>query len=262
MKGYLRKIISYKMAEVNRIVMTFDFSENEVYGGEDFYLALKNRKRSLGIIAEFKRASPSAGWINENANLEEFLKDYDRFADAISILTDKEFFKGDSEYIRRGREVTNKPILAKDFVIDERQVYLFSKLGASAVLIIARILDRVMLKKLCELAESFGVLPFLEVYSIQDVEKVFSVVKPKLIAINNRDLETFKIDFFVFDKIYDYIKSKYQDEEILIVSASGVSCKEDVDRVKGRADAILVGSAIMKAQNRRAFLEELSRWCE
>ena len=119
-----------------------------------------------------------------------------------------------------------------------------------------------MLKKLCELAESFGVLPFLEVYSIQDVEKVFSVVKPRLIAINNRDLETFKIDFFVFDKIYDYIKEKYQDEEILIVSASGVSCKEDVDRVKGRADAILVGSAIMKAQNRRAFLEELSRWCE
>ena len=262
-EGYLRKILDYKMVEVNRMVMDLEYlGGEERCDGGSFYHAIKDRSRAVGIIAEFKRASPSYGWINKDAVLEEYLQDYNVFADAISILTDNRFFSGDINDIKVAMSSVDKPILAKDFVIDERQIYLFSRLGVSAVLIIARILEDVMLKKLCELAESLGILPFIEVYSLKDVDRVFSLVKPKIIAINNRDLESFKIDFFVFDKVYDYVRNKHKIKDVIIVSASGVANAKDVNRIKGRADAILVGTSIMRAMDRKSFLEGLVRWCE
>ncbi len=213
--------------------------------------------RNLKLIAEFKRASPSKGWINPEAKLTKYVKIYDTYADAVSILTEEKFFRGSVEFVREARKITARPILAKDFFVDERQVKQALVAGADAVLIVRRVVDLKQAKNLYSLAESLGLDSIVEVHSPDEAKEVLDSIDPAIIGINTRNFEDLSIHPEVIDEVVKVIP-----ESKIIIAESGVSRKEDLERIKGKVNAVLIGTAIMKAENPEEFLKEMVKWLE
>ena len=217
----------------------------------DFKAALK--ADGISIISEVKKASPSRGIISEDFRPTEQAKAYEEAgADAISCLTEEHFFKGADKYLADIRASVNLPILRKDFIFDEYQIYEAKVLGADAVLRIAAILSEEELIKLSRLAASLGLFCLTEVHNEEELQKVVRC-KCDIIGINNRDLKTFHVDLNTTKRL-----AKLVPYDAVLVSESGMKNGNDIKEVKEYgADAVLIGETLMRSGDIKNTINEL-----
>jgi len=196
------------------------------------------------LIAEIKRASPSAGDIKPNADVLEVARAMLRGgAISLSVLTEPKYFKGDPKFLREVRNVVKVPLICKDFIVDEYQVLEAAELGADVILLIVKVLGR-KVRKFMLFAKEFGIESLVEVTDKEELKLAISA-GAKLIGINNRDLETLKVDLNRTVKLAPSIP-----DDVTLVSESGINTPEDVRRMlDAGADAVLVGTALMKADD-------------
>lgn len=212
-----------------------------------------NKKTRLALIAEIKKASPSAGVIRGDFNPVKIAKAYEKSgADCLSVLTDEKFFGGRLDYIQKIKKEVNLPILRKDFIIDEYQIYESRAYGADAILLIASILPLEKLKKFIGLAGILGLDCLVECDCLSSLKKVL-MANPEIIGINNRDLHNFKVDIRRTGHLIKYIpKNK------VIVAESGIKTKTDIGFLKNLGvDAVLIGETFIRSKNIRAKIKEL-----
>lgn len=216
-----------------------------------------NEKR-ISLIAEVKKASPSKGLISEDFDYLKIASQYEQSgAAAISVLTEEDHFWGSPVYLREIREQVHIPLLRKDFIIDPYQIYEAKLLGADAILLIVRLLDDTQIREFLKVAADLGLDCLLETHNEQEVQRAIST-EAKIIGINNRDLQTFKVDLENSHRSAEMIP-----KGIIKVSESGIHTAQDVQSVlKWGFDAILVGEALMKAGNMMLKFKELQAGIE
>ncbi len=250
----LEQIAMHKRCEV--LCMKERLSGNPFNGNlgkskRSFLNAIKGRKK-ISLIAEIKRASPSAGIINQNLDIKKTVSAYDKYADAISAVTDERFFAGHPSLVKSAKLYSSKPVLRKDFIVDEIQVRESRAIGADAILLIASLLSRPEIENFIELASGYEMDSLVEVRCKEEVEKAVSA-GAKIIGVNNRDLTNFKIDLSTTEKLLESIPSG-----AVIVSESGFHTAEDIRAYSGKIDAVLAGTVLMKSGNIEEKLKELS----
>jgi len=218
---------------------------------KDFAQAL--RSSGIGCIAEFKRRSPSKGWIDRDANLPSVVSAYERGgAAAISVLTDTPFFGGSIDDLRVARATTTLPILRKDFVIDPYQVTEARAAGADAVLLIVAALRDLELAQLLAEIRRWGMEALVEAHDADEVARAVAV-GAKIIGVNHRDLRTFQMNMDLAVTMRQAVPP-----ECVMVAESGIRTPADVQRMRSaRIDAILVGESLMQAPDPTAALREL-----
>ena len=225
-----------------------------------FYNALA--KEGLSIIGEFKKASPSMGVIDGKIELTDRIDQYNESVDAISVLTEEDHFNGGVEYLKKVREISPLPIIRKDFIIDEYQIYEAKVIGADCILLIAAILNDTDMKKFYELAYSLGMDVLLEVHNEEEMERAVKL-KAKIIGVNNRNLKDFTIDLKHTRRLSKYMDRLIMENGIekgrpVFVSESGVTTDEDIVFLKeSHVDALLIGRAFMESENPK---EKANRW--
>lgn len=218
----------------------------------DFAAALR-KPSGLALIAEVKKASPSAGVIRADFDPAAIATEYERAgASAISVLTDEKFFQGHISYLQEIREKVSLPLLRKDFIIDELQILEAAAYGADAVLLIAAMLDDGLLHRLISSTWDFKLAALVEVHDEQELEKGLRACG-SIIGINNRNLKTFEVDIGTTEKVASHI-----GQGVIIVAESGINTRADVERVRNAgAHAILVGESLMRSGNIAAKIREL-----
>lgn len=202
------------------------------------------REDKHGIIAEFKRRSPSKGWINQYGNISKVSVSYMQAgASALSVLTDEQFFAGKSEDLTEARRFNYCPILRKDFVMDEYQLVEARSIGADAVLLIAEVLEKEEVKHLAEFARSLGLEVLMEVHSASQLEKLCDAVS--VVGVNNRNLETFEVDLETSVALAQRIPS-----EFVRISESGIHSAEQAAYLHRHGfNGFLIGEQFMKTSN-------------
>ena len=222
----------------------------------DFLAALRRTgSDSLALIAEVKKASPSAGVICKDFDPVRIAKDYEAAgATCLSVLTDEKFFQGSLDHLRQIRAAVKLPLLRKDFIIDERQILEAVEWGADAILLIVAILDDARLKRFHSLATEAGLAVLVEVHDQPELDRALAI-GARLIGVNNRDLKTFKVDLATTEQIARRFKDK---AGVLLVAESGIHTRADVQRLAAcGANAILVGESLMKSGDIRARVREI-----
>ena len=213
--------------------------------------AIRSADDRNAIIAELKYASPSEGSIRTGPEPAYLAREFaSGGCVAISVLTEPDFFKGSLDFIAEVRNQVELPVLRKDFVIDERQLYETRNSGANAILLIAGLLGE-HLCEFAELATDLGLEPLIEVHSEREMDLALGT-DGMLIGINNRDLATMKVDIETTMRL----AGPAHDAGRLVVSESGIGTPGDIMRLKGTADAFLIGTAIMSAEDPKTKLEE------
>jgi indole-3-glycerol phosphate synthase len=209
-----------------------------------FASALRHADESLAIIAEIKRASPSAGLITGSFDPVLIAQKYERAgADAISVLTDEQFFQGKLGYLAELRETASVPLLRKDFILDELQIAQSAAGGADAILLIVAALEQKQLVALSKAAEKYQLDALIEVHTVAELSRALDAAA-RIIGINNRDLTTFEVDLSVTEKLSEQVP-----DDIVVVSESGIKGPKDVARLKSCGiNAILVGEALMRGE--------------
>tara|TARA_B100000579_G_scaffold94566_1_gene74771 strand:+ start:1585 stop:2334 length:750 start_codon:yes stop_codon:yes gene_type:complete len=194
------------------------------------------------IIAEIKKASPSAGLISEDFDPVLKAKEYESFgASALSILTEEDYFQGDIQYLIDVKAVSNLPILRKDFIIDKYQIYESKIIGADCILLIASILNDDELKIFSQIAEKLGLDYIIEVHNKDELSRVKNFSKA-IIGVNNRNLKTFEVDI---DNSIG-LRQEFQEDNIF-VSESGIKNQKDIDKLKEHnINVFLIGESLMK----------------
>lgn len=258
----LDEIKEVKKEEVKNLRGKFSlsgFTEFEFFEKEkiDFAKAL-NETEKISIITEVKKASPSKGIIRENFNYLDIAEIYmSNGANAISVLTDVNFFKGNISYLFDIAKKKTVPLLRKDFIIDEYQVFEAKANGADAILLISEMLSSNQINELTAAATEIGLDVLLELHSLTQIDKI-NFNQNKIVGINNRDLKTFNVDLNTINRISEYIP-----ENIILVAESGIKNKQDMTFIKTtRANAVLVGEHLMKAKNIETELIKLVDWCK
>ncbi|MGQ9520030.1 MAG: indole-3-glycerol phosphate synthase TrpC [Candidatus Fervidibacter sp.] len=197
----------------------------------------------IRLIAELKKASPSKGVFRSDFDAQKILSAYEKSpASAISILTDEHFFQGSLGYLTIARELTTKPLLCKDFIIDAYQIYEARVHGADAVLLIVSALNDSELKDLCALARELGMDSLVEVHMEAELERALSVGS-NIIGINNRNLQNFEVDLMTTLRLRRLIP-----ENCVVVSESGIEVREQVKQLEDAGiDAVLVGETLIRS---------------
>lgn len=214
---------------------------------------------SIALIAEVKKASPSAGVICEDFDPVRIAREYESAgASCLSVLTDEKFFQGSLDYLREIRAAVKLPLLRKDFIIDERQILEAVEWGADAILLIVAILADEQLQKFHSLAIAAGLAVLVEVHDEAELERALKV-SPELIGVNNRNLKTFKVDLETTEKLAAKLFSaQVTRHSSLLVAESGIHTRADVERLKQcGANAILVGESLMRGGNIESKVHEL-----
>jgi len=198
----------------------------------------------VALIAEIKKASPSAGIIAQHFDPVAIAKNYARAGvDAISVLTDEPFFQGHLDHLRLVRAAVAQPLLRKDFILDPVQIMEAAAAGADAILLIVAALDQDQLVALLETAALYQLDVMVEVHTLPELDRALDT-EATIIGVNNRDLRTFEIDLSVTETLSEQIP-----KEITLVSESGIRTAEDLARVKAcGVDAVLIGEALMRGQ--------------
>ena len=256
----LEEIVEHKKEEVKKLKNKYSlssFQEMEFY--EKPSLKFKNflNPNSLGIIAEIKKASPSKGIIRNDFNHLKIAETYfNENVSAVSILTDTNYFQGNINYLKDIAAIKTCPLLRKDFIIDEHQVYESKGSGADIILLICEALSKQQIQELSCAAQEIGLDVLLELHSKEQLTKINFELN-SIIGINNRNLEDFSVDLEATKKI-----SVEVPENVIVVSESGISKKDNIDFLKTtKTKAILVGEHLMASQNIKSSLEQLKEWC-
>jgi len=256
----LVKIVEEKKREIARlparIIAAGDLRDALLEHGErrDFLAALKKPSRGdVSLIAEVKKASPSAGIICKDFDPVRIAKDYEAAgASCLSVLTDEKFFQGSLDYLRQIRAAVRLPLLRKDFIIDERQILEAIEWGADAILLIVSILSDDQLQKFHSLALDAGLAVLVEVHDEAELQRALKI-GAQLIGVNNRDLKTFNVDLATTEKLAAKL-----DREKILVAESGIHTHADVERLKKcGARAILVGESLLRGSNIKTKIREL-----
>ena len=207
----------------------------------------------LAVIAEVKKASPSAGTIAEDFNPVKIAMEYEEAgANAISILTDKNYFQGDLAYIAQIREEVSLPLLRKDFIIHEAQVYEAVIAGADAILLIVGALEQEELVHLLNVADECQLDVLVEVHDLEEMDRALET-DARIIGVNNRNLKTFEVSLHTTETLSEEVSS-----DCILVSESGILTAADAAMVKAwGADAILVGEALMRANDKVEMMARL-----
>ena len=228
-----------------RIIAAGDLRDALLEHGErrDFVAALKKPSHGdIALVAEVKKASPSAGIICKDFDPVRIAQEYEAAgASCLSVLTDEKFFQGSLDYLRQIRASVKLPLLRKDFIIDERQILEAIEWGADAILLIVSILSDDQLQKFHSLATDAGLAVLVEVHDAQEMERALKI-NAELIGVNNRDLKTFKVDLATMENLAARLgKGK------TLVAESGIHTRTDVERLKKcGAQAILVGESLLR----------------
>ncbi|CAM0909196.1 unnamed protein product [Alopecurus aequalis] len=221
----------------------------------DFYGALAaayKRNRVPALIAEVKKASPSRGVIRENFDPVEIAQAYEKHGAAcLSILTDEKYFQGCFENLQKVRKAGVKcPLLCKEFVIDEWQIYYARSIGADAVLLIAAVLTDRDIKYFLRICKELGLTALIEVHDEREMERVLKMDDVQLIGINNRSLETFVVDTSNTKSLLEKHGDAIREKGILVVGESGLFTPDDVAYVQNAGvSAVLVGESLVKQED-------------
>ncbi|MBD9157491.1 MAG: indole-3-glycerol phosphate synthase TrpC [Lachnospiraceae bacterium] len=226
-------------------------ADNAAAGG-CFYRALA--VPGMSYICEVKKASPSKGLIAPDFPYLEIAKEYEvAGASAISCLTEPFYFRGADQYLKEITGSARIPVLRKDFTVDEYMIYQAKTLGASAVLLICAILDKVQLRDYRQLAESLGLDALVEAHDETEVEMALDV-GAKIVGVNNRDLKTFQVDMQNSIRLRNLAP-----REVLFVSESGIKGPEEISILREhQVDAVLIGETLMRSTDKKAELERLN----
>lgn len=266
MPNILDTIVEEKKREITRLparlLAAGDLRDVMLERGErrDFIAKLRNPESgSVALIAEVKKASPSAGIICKDFDPVRIAKEYEAAgANCLSVLTDEKFFQGSLEYLRQIRAAVKLPLLRKDFIIDERQILEAIEWGADAILLIVAILDDVRLKRFHSLATGAGLAALVEVHDETELNRALAI-DAELIGVNNRDLKTFKVDLGTTERLAARLFSKPETQNSkLLVAESGIHTRADVQRLaKCGAKAVLVGESLMNGGSIQTKVREL-----
>ncbi len=255
----LSKIIEEKRKEVDRDQRMLSFSSVKKQA-ESMYIHSSfkrniSRKGHINLIAEIKRSSPSKGIIRADFDPVRIALTYNAAgASAISVLTDERFFDGKLSYIKTVKDRVSVPVLRKDFIIDEYQVYQSAVAGADAILLIANILTTEELTRYYNTAKTLGMDVLVEVHNSEEVEKVLAT-PASIIGINNRDLGDFNVDLSVTQHLIRMIP-----ENKVIVSESGIQSYEEIMFLKSLGvNAVLIGETFMRSENIGEKIRELMK---
>jgi len=256
----LDKIVARKYTEIKEAKAAVPFSrleeaalfDRDCYSMRDFILSPER----TGIIAEFKRASPSKGIINNNAYVEDVTAAYaSGGASALSVLTDSSFFGGDNDDVTRARAVNKIPVLRKEFILDEYQIIEAKAIGADIILLIAAILDPLELARFAKLAKSIGLSVLMEVHNRQELDACLCE-NLDAVGVNNRNLADFSVSLDHSYGLVDLIPA-----DVLKISESGISDPVTITELKKAGfNGFLIGENFMKEEDPgKAFREFVSR---
>ena len=243
----LDKILRVKRAEIKRLrsrAAELDREARTRTDFRDFRSALQRSDDKLGVIAEIKKASPSAGIIAVSFDPVGVAKDYERGgANALSVLTDTKFFQGKLKDLADVWRAVSVPLLRKDFILDEIQIAESAANGADAILLIVAALEQKQLVHLLHTTATYQLDALVEVHTREELNRALDA-GATIIGINNRNLATFDVDLAVTEKLCRDVP-----DEIVLISENGIKTLRDVARVKAcGVDAILVGEALMRGE--------------
>jgi len=256
---FLENILNHKKKEVAALKKQVRIEElisrcGGIPSGPSFTSAVsRGVNRQLRLIAEIKKKSPSKGLLRKDFDPLAIAKIYEESGvHAISVLTDMEFFEGHLNYLKQVSRAVSLPLLRKDFIVDEYQLYEAKINGARAVLLIVAALESTLLEKFIQKCVAIGLDSLVEVHDEKELDTALNC-GAELIGINNRNLHTFAVDIQTCEKLLPRIPNG----KIAVVE-SGISSREDVMRIAStEADAILVGEAFMTSDNIAKTIREL-----
>ncbi len=244
----LDEIIAQKHLEVQRLLPRAEKLRSAAALRDDvrsFYDALRADPTRLSMIAEVKRASPSAGTIAADFDPLTIARGYEKAgANALSVLTDEKYFQGRLEYLTLIREQVDIPCLRKDFIIHEAQIFEAVVAGADAILLIVAALDQPTLEHLLEVAHTFQLDALVEVHDLPELERALAT-DARIIGVNNRNLKHFTVDLGTTEKLAEEVP-----DDVVLVAESGIKTVADAQRLaEAGADALLVGETLMRSPN-------------
>ena len=259
---FLTEILEVKKEEVKKLKQRYSLASfhDEAYFNEpvkSLKSALRD-KTGLAIVAEIKKASPSKGIIRHDFNHMRIAGVYmEAGVDAISVLTDRIFFQGNINFLQEIAKIKSVPLLRKDFIIDEYQVFEAKAFGADAVLLISEALSENQIKDLTAAAKECNLEVLLELHSHGEIKKI-DFIRNDLIGINNRDLSTFTVDLDTTLKLAGRISPG-----TLLISESGIDSAGSINLLRSSGiKGVLIGEYFMKSKSIRDKVHEFKEWCE
>ena len=253
----LEEILAAKRDEIERLKPRAAELDRQARARTDFRsfrAAIQSSNDRIAVIAEIKKASPSAGLITDSFEPVEIARKYEQAgANAISVLTDTKFFQGKLEDLKNIRRDVSLPLLRKDFIWDRVQIAESAANGADAILLIVAALTQDQLGRALKAAKEYRLDPLVEVHTVDELQRALEA-GAETIGINNRDLTTFDVDLVVTEKICREVP-----DDIVLVSESGIKTPADITRLKAcGVDAVLVGEALMRGE---ISIEQLRGGC-